>query len=152
MLSMSFMVWYVYADCDCPQEDAGCWQACYYESPEYQEKSASEEKSTSEKKECPNWCCWIKLNTDFPIIGNCIWDSPDENETNAFPTMIWALTKIIMSLVLVVCFILIIYAGILWAANKPTDAKKWLERVAITILLLWFSGAILRLINPNFFS
>lgn len=104
------------------------------------------------KKECPNWCCWIKLNTNFPFIGNCIWDSSNENETNAFPTMVWAITKIVMSLILVVCFILIIYAGILWASNKPTDAKKWLTRVAVTILLLWFSWAILRLINPNFFS
>lgn len=41
-----------------------------------------------------------------------------------------------MSIILVVCFILIIYAGILWSANKPTDAKKWIKTVAITILLL----------------
>ena len=97
-------------------------------------------------------CNWVKLNTNFPIIWNCIWDSDDEDTTNAFPTMIWALTKIVMSLVLVVCFILVIYAGILWASDNPKDAKEWLKRVAITILLLWFSGVILRLINPNFFG
>ena len=160
---------YVYAqDCDCLPEDLGCQKACYYESVEYKNNSCWEvpewqyccEGTVTNKPcdsvvttpECPNWCCGIKLNTYFPFIGNCIWDSSNENETNAFPTMVWAITKIVMSLILVVCFILIIYAGILWASNKPTDAKKWLTRVAVTILLLWFSWAILRLINPNFFS
>jgi hypothetical protein len=102
----------------------------------------------------PAWetCKWIKLNTNFPIIWNCIGDSPNEDETNAFPTMIWAITKIIISLILVVCFILIIVAGIMWAADKPKEWKDLLKKVAITILLLWFSWAILRLINPNFFS
>ena len=43
----------------------------------------------------------IKLNTCFPIIGNCIntW-SGKTRPTEAFPTMIWALTKIIIALVL----------------------------------------------------
>ncbi len=91
----------------------------------------------------------VKLNTCFPIIWNCI---KSDNATGAFPTMMWVLVKIIISLILVVCFILIIVAGIMWAADKPKEAKKRLERVAITILLLWFSWVILRLINPNFFG
>ena len=103
-------------------------------------------------------CSGIKLNTNFPIIWNCIEIDKDwENPTNVFPYMIWALTKIIMSLILVVCFILIIYSGILWASSwdnnsRATEAKWILKKVAIVILLLWFSWAILRLINPNFFS
>ena len=97
-------------------------------------------------------CNWIKLNTNFPIIWNCIWDDADEDPTNVFPTMTWALAKIIVSLILVVCFILIIVAWILWAANKPDKARPLLKNVAITILLLWFSWAILRLILPNFFG
>jgi hypothetical protein len=98
-------------------------------------------------------CKWIALNTCFPIIWNCIWwDNATTDSTNVFPTMIWALTKIAVSLVLVVCFILVIYAGILWATDKPKEAKDRLKRVAITVLLLWFSWAILRLINPNFFT
>ena len=96
-------------------------------------------------------CNWIKLNTNFPLIWNCIW-TDEVDATNVFPTMIWALTKIAVALVLVVCFIMIIYAGILWAANKPKEAWDRLKRIAVTVLLLWFSGAILRLINPNFFS
>jgi len=97
-------------------------------------------------------CEWIALNTCFPIIWNCIWGDGDINSTNVFPSMIWALTKIVVALILVVCFILIIYAGILWSMDKPKEAKDWLKRVAVTVLLLWFSGAILRLINPNFFT
>ena len=109
-------------------------------------------------KECPKWCCGIKLNTNFPIIWNCIslseWQA---NPTNVFPAMMRALTRIIMSVILVVCFIMIIIAWIMraWAgedSSKKTAAKKIIERVAITILLLWFSWAILRLINPNFFG
>ena len=103
-------------------------------------------------------CNWIKLNTNFPIIWNCIktwaWNT---DATRAFPTMIWALTKIAMALVLVVCFILIIVAWIMraWAwedSQQRTKAKNLLKKVAVTILLLWFSWVILRLINPNFFG
>jgi len=168
-----FSYWYVHADdCVCPENDPGCkqcnypwatkpsdnWEWCW-EVPEWFICCDWEYKVSAEigcegvvVKWCKDWCCGIKLNTDFPIIWNCIGDSENENETNAFPTMIWAITKIVMSLVFVVCFIMIIYAWILWAADKPKDAKDWLKRVAITILLLWFSWAILRLINPNFFS
>ena len=96
-------------------------------------------------------CDWIKLNTNFPIIWNCI-STKGTTPNQAFPYMIWALTKIVISLVLVACFILIIYAGILWASDKPKEAKDWLKRVAITILLLWFSWVILKIINPNFFN
>ena len=102
-------------------------------------------------EEEPEQCNWIKLNTNFPIIWNCIGDDSGENEINAFPSMLWALTKIVMSLILVVCFILVIVAWIMRAADKPDPAKKMLKRVAITILLLWFSGVILKLVNPNFF-
>ena len=101
---------------------------------------------------CGGICKWVKLNTCFPIIWDCIWDDDGEDSTNVFPTMIWALTTIITSLILVVCFILVIYAGILWASDKPKEAKPILQKVAITILVLWFSWVILKLINPNFFT
>lgn len=120
-------------------------------SPKTQNQNNSTTKTSPRK--CWDACDWIKLNTCFPIIWDCIETKAEAtNPTNAFPYMLRALTKIIMSLILVVCFILIIYAGILWSADKPKDAKKWIERVAITILLLWFSGVILKLVNPNFFS
>lgn len=99
-------------------------------------------------------CDWIKLNTNFPLIWDCISTKKDwnTNPTNAFPTMMWALTKIVMSLILVVCFICIIVGWIMRAADKPKEWKALIIKVAITILLLWFSGVILKLVNPNFFS
>lgn len=102
-------------------------------------------------------CDGIKLNTDFPIIWNCIEIKKGKGTdvTEAFPTMIWALTKIIVSIILVVCFIMIIVAWIMRASSwdkAPTKAKWLIIKVAVTILLLWFSWVILKLINPNFFS
>ena len=105
-------------------------------------------------------CNWIKLNTNFPVVWNCISFSDWEegtNPKNVFPKMIWGLTKVIMSLVLVWCFIWVIVAWIMRAADNPWTRKSWwakwlLARIAITMLLLWFSGVILRLINPNFFG
>ena len=99
-------------------------------------------------------CKWIKLNTNFPGIGNCIEikSGSETNPTTAFPKMMQTLTRIALSLGLVVCFILIIWAGIMRAWDKPKEGKDLMKKVAIAVLLLWFSGAILRLINPNFFG
>ena len=102
-------------------------------------------------------CKWIKLNTNFPIVWDCITTWGKTDATRAFPTMIWALTKIAMALIFVVCFIMIIVAWIMWAwawedAWKAKKAKDLIFKVWIAILLLWFSWVILRLINPNFFG
>ena len=114
-------------------------------------------QTTTKKDKCSAECNWIKLNTCFPIIWNCIWDDANESPTNAFPTMVWALSKIIVSVILVVCFIIIIVAWIMWAsagedASQRTSAKNRIIKVWVTIILLWFSWVILRLINPNFFG
>ena len=112
--------------------------------------------------EAANSNCWgscangIKLNTCFPIIWDCIVTGRT-NAIQAFPTMIWALTKIAMALILIVCFIAVIVAGIIraWSGgdwSKVKTAKSILMKVWITVLLLWFSWVILRLINPNFFG
>ena len=104
-------------------------------------------------RKCWDPCDWIKLNTCFPIVWDCIdMKEGSTNPTNAFPYMIGAITKIVMSLILVVCFIFVIYAGILRSSSQPKEARDILKKVAITILLLWFSWVILRIINPNFFS
>lgn len=102
---------------------------------------------------CGGECKWIKLNTCFPIIWDCIktWEW-NTDATMAFPTMIWALTKIAMALVLIVCFIFVIIAWIKRASDDPKWARDILKKVAVTVLLLWFSWVILRLINPNFFG
>ena len=149
ILLPSFLNWYVEAQ-GCADSCSGLWDAAFTDCMKscngWSKDNEPQTKQESKK------CNWIKLNTNFPIIWNCIWDDAGEDATKAFPSMIWAFTKIVMALILVWCFIIIIYAGILWAADKPKEAKEWLKRVAITILLLWFSGAILKLINPNFFT
>ena len=163
LLSLTSFTWYVRAQqCDCPEWDETCRAKCeHYQSKEYEEYNNPEEKKwwkASGKCVSREECKWIALNTCFPIIWNCIdtWKEDTTNPTQAFPMMIWALTKFVMSLVLVVCFILIIVAWIMRAGDNPWSWKWWwakwlLAKVAITILLLWFSWVILRLINPNFF-
>lgn len=99
-------------------------------------------------------CKWIKLNTNFPLIWNCIGTTSDwVNPTNAFPVMVTALTKIVMSVILVVCLILIIVWWIFIASDEKLGKwKELIKKVAIVIVLLWFSSVILKLINPNFFG
>jgi len=146
---------YVHADCadQCkntsgPTEYTTCMSSC-----NQKQQQKQEEKDWWEKKDWWSKCNWIKLNTNFPIIWNCIetwgWKT---NATQAFPTMIGALTKIIMALVLIVCFIFVIIAGIKRASDDPKTARSIIIKVGITVLLLWFSWVILRLINPNFFG
>lgn len=102
--------------------------------------------------EC-NW--WIRLNTCFPIVWDCIhlksWEGWVDS-TTALPYMIGALMKIIMSIIMVVCFILIIVSWIMRASGEATKARELIKKVAITILLLWLSGIILKVINPLFFA
>lgn len=122
---------------------------------------------------CPDWfkkswddclkcdwdkvCCGVKLNTDIPFIWNCIalksQDSDSKiTEENAFPTLMAWFTKLLMTVILIVCFLVIIVAWVLWTT---WDSKKWkdmIKWVAIALALLWASGVILRLVNPNFFG
>lgn len=102
-------------------------------------------------------CCGVKLNTNVPFIGNCIESSSQSpgsaiNETTAFPILVSALVKILVSVILVVCFILIVVAGIMYATNNPKWGKDLIIKVAIGLAILGASGVILRLINPNFFG
>ena len=136
------------------------WFTTLYVNAQSNSAPSTEQQGTSDKKECKDWCCWVKLNTNFPIVWNCITFGEGKNETNStnvFQKMVGALTKITMSVILVVCFVIIIIAWIMraWAgedSSQRTKAKKLIEKVAITILLIWFSWVILRLINPNFFG
>ncbi|EKD25021.1 MAG: hypothetical protein ACD_80C00131G0024 [uncultured bacterium (gcode 4)] len=109
----------------------------------------------------PNVCCWISLNTSVPFIGNCIEDNPNNvwpgeekavtGET-AFPVLMWSLTKILVTVILILSFVLII----VWGIMISTGNRKWwmdmIMKVVIGIALLGASGVILRLINPNFFG
>lgn len=94
-------------------------------------------------------CHWIKLNTKVPFIWDCI---ESKNATTVFPTMTQWLVKIGMSVILVVCFILIIVGWIMIASNnKIWKWKDLIIKVARVVALLWLSWVILKLINPTFF-
>ncbi len=106
-------------------------------------------------------CCGVSLSTNVPFIGNCIeLGSQDDSTGNttkvtdatAFPVLMWSLTKILVSVILIVCFVLIVIWGIMISVGKAAEGRKMIMRVVIWMALLWASGVILRLINPNFFG
>lgn len=105
-------------------------------------------------------CCWVKLNTDVPFVWKCITLSSEDptatggvvTEQNAFPVLVAWLTKLLMTIILIVCFLVLVVA---WVIRTTWNAKKWKELitwVAIALALLWASGVILRIVNPNFFG
>lgn len=109
-------------------------------------------------------CSGIKLNTDVPFIGNCIYfgktegtgDNKKISQLDAFPYLISGLMKIVMTAILVISFVLIVVAGVMISAsgispNAYKTGMKLIEKVAIGIALLGASGVILKIINPNFF-
>lgn len=102
-------------------------------------------------------CCGTKLNTKIPFIGDCIESSTQAsnstiNETTAFPTLVTALVKILVSVILIASFVLIVVAGVMIATGDAKWGKDMIIKVAIWLALLGASGVILRLINPNFFG
>ncbi len=105
-------------------------------------------------------CCGIELNTNVPFIGKCIesetgYASPWESWVTwekAFPVLMGSLTKILVTVILIVSFVLIIIGGIMIATGNPSWGKKMIINVVIGIALLGASWVILRLINPNFFG
>jgi len=105
----------------------------------------------------PGVCCGIELNTSVPFIGNCIEDESSNDPTaiktdEAFPVLMSSLTKILVTVILIVSFVLIIVWGIMIASGNPSWGKKMIIKVVMGIALLGASGVILRLINPNFFG
>lgn len=124
-------------------------------------------QTASDKK--GNTCEGIKLNTNVPFIGDCItirepWKEAPNNpngtevtQVSAFPRLMGGLTKIMMTLILSLSFLLVIVAGIMMVvggANK-TYYDKWIKLLKIVITALAVLGTswiVLRLINPNFFG
>ena len=108
----------------------------------------------------PGVCCGVSLNTNVPFIGKCIENttgdrSADETSvswTTAFPVLMWSLTKIMLTLILIISFVLIIIGGIMIATGNPSWGRTMITNVIIGIALLGASWVILRLINPNFFG
>lgn len=102
---------------------------------------------------------WIPLNTSIPFLWNCLkksgWGENDTAALNAFPTIVSVATRILVTVIMLVWFIMIIVGGIEWASWSADKAGQWkarIKKVAIWFALLWAMWAILRLINPNFFK
>lgn len=109
-------------------------------------------------------CCGIDLNTDVPFIGNCIefgaynWKFGKAdgklyvNPLNAFPILIWSLSKIMVTVILMLSFISLIAAWVMM--TNTSSFSKWkslLQAVIIWLVVLWTVWIILKLINPNVF-
>ena len=112
--------------------------------------------------EDPEYCeCvgngWIKLNTNVPFVGRCInKDSSTTTEgsttSTAFTDLIGGISKMVVTAILIVSFMFIIIGWVQRASGNPKEGKDKLKKVAIWLAILGASGAILRLINPNFFT
>lgn len=106
-------------------------------------------------------CCGVKLNTNVPFIGNCLEEDTSDptavSQEKAFPVLMSSLTKILVTVILIISFVLIVVWGIMIASawpnqSKASEGRKLIMKVVIGIALLGASGVILRLINPNFFG
>jgi hypothetical protein len=110
-----------------------------------------------------NRCCeWILLITNVPFIGQCIgtktqWTNPSAwllvDQDAAFPVLMWWLSRLLVSIILLVSFAGIIIAWVMIAASwsGASNWKKLIWNIITALALLGASGVILRLINPNFF-
>jgi len=111
-------------------------------------------------------CCGIQLNMAIPFIWDCIENESDGawwtgttvvNSITAFPILMQWMMKIIMSFILIISFLLIIVSGLMltmWGF-KSTNWDKWktmIKNVIVSLILLWLSWLILKLINPSFFG
>lgn len=112
-------------------------------------------------------CCeWILLSTNVPFIWQCIvykksTDSQPAagtvvDENNAFPVLMGGLSRILVSIILLVSFMGILVGGVMisasgWSDEWANKGKKIIGNVISALALLGASGVILKLINPNFF-
>jgi hypothetical protein len=92
---------------------------------------------------------------------SCKVTSTDPDETNitqeeAFPVLMWWLTRILLTVIVLSWFIMILAGWVMIASawdneGRARDGKKMIMSVIIAFAILGASGVILRLINPNFF-
>ena len=141
--------------------ESGIWCKCKPNYGEYY--NVNTKTTTCELCSRDDVCCGVKLNTNVPFIGNCLEDEEytgdptSVSQERAFPVLMSSLTKILVTVILIVSFVLIVVWGIMIASAWPNQSKasewrKLIMKVVIGIALLGASGVILRLINPNFFG
>lgn len=146
------VTWHVLSSVDCSKDIS--WLTCTCQ--EWYKQVDNKCKSCADK----DVCCGVALNTWVPFIGKCIesktgYVGGDETwvtSEDAFPVLMSSLTQILVTVILIVSLLLIIVGGIMIATGNPSGGKKMIINVVIGIALLWASGVILRLINPNFFG
>lgn len=127
------------------------------------DKGVQDTVSVCEKCDIKKCNCGVKLNTNIPFIGRCImygntnavglsWETTTVNSVSAFPILMGAMIRLLMGVILVVCFGTIIVGGFMMTIPWQYDKGKWLVmKVVWTIVALWSLWLILYLINPNFF-
>lgn len=131
---------------DCIELDSKAWDSC------------------KENSDCGEWGTCIHRKDEqwnFSEEWTCQYDN-DSDETKvtdktAFPLLMWGLTKMMVTVILLMSFILILVGWVMISASWSDDGqaregKKLIGKVLIGIALLGASGVILRLINPHFFG
>jgi len=158
--------------CDNPNPYAASYEAC---NSQYADLEAYNEcKSKVDRTVCMDSCVWdldycnckcdggIILNTNIPFVGRCIAvkdssGNTDAVQLNAFPRLVQWLSRLLLSVILLLSFVLVIVGGVMIAASGADGSaygqwKKLIMKVIIGIALLGMMGVVLRLINPNFFT
>ncbi|UFX83207.1 hypothetical protein [Candidatus Absconditicoccus praedator] len=103
-------------------------------------------------------CDGISLNTHVPFIGNCIGgEGSDVEDDEIFPFLIGGMTKILVTVVIVVGFFMLVAGGVMITMSGADQSafstgKDLIIRVLVGIFLLGASGVILYMLNPNFFG
>lgn len=78
-----------------------------------------------------------------PSYTNGNDDTVVVNPLNAFPVLMTWIVKILMTLILLICFGALIVAGVMMTIPEQYDTGKWLiKKVVVAIALLWLSGTI----------
>jgi len=99
---------------------------------------------------------WIPLNTDIPFVGRCLGKSDtsgtSEAALNAFPSLIGVISKMLVTVILLMGFVMIVVGGVQWSSGDAKSGRDKITKVAMWFALLGLMGAILRFINPNFFK
>lgn len=102
-------------------------------------------------------CDGIQLNTKVPFINWWSWCIPRDKAWESFPELMWWLTKLILTFVIMASFILIIVWWVMYASWWmyqwwPEQWKRMIKKVIVWLILLWLSWIILHIINPSFFK
>jgi len=101
----------------------------------------------------------IMLNTYVPFVWRCIKKSTDwwsdTDLVNVFPKLIGWTARIVMTAIIIVWFLWIMIWWFMIASDGAFGTKAmWVKLIVSVIawlILLWASGTILNLINPEFF-